>query len=195
MTKLSLGQRKLNGNCWKSTCPDKTGLGTRKYIPLPPAHLLGKAVPLSSACWNSIFRLVSLSVDMLHCTFQLSVTESDTNNPDLIPVMRGPYNLALATDWLHRPCRAVVTNCSPLQTSRTQTGSWCSASILLSHLMERKRGQRKQATEEGEGWDKMKAKTDEKQKEKNFNTIRFLDFKIIIKPLSKGKHTVCCSQP
>ena len=39
----------------------------------------------------------------------------------------------------------------------------------------------------------MKVKTDEKQKEKIFNTIRFLDFKIIIKALSKGKHMVYCS--
>lgn len=193
MTKLSLGQRKLNGNCWKSTCPDKTGLGTRKYIPLPPAHLLGKAVPLSSDCWNSIFRLVSLSVDMLHCTFQLSVTESDTNNPDLIPVMWGPYNLALATDWLHQPCRAVVTNCSRVQGLKQQADAQLqSYSVIWWKGKEDKENRQLRREKSGTRW---KAKLTKSKKKKNFNTIRFLDFKIIIKPLSKGKHMVCCSQP
>ena len=56
-------------------------------------------------------------------------------------------------------------------------------------MKERKREQRKQATKEGKEEDKKKVRTDEKQK-KFLNTIRFLDFKIIIKALGKGKHVV-----
>lgn len=75
------GQRKLNCNSWKSTCSDKTGLSMRKYIPLTPHRLLGTAVPQNSDCWNSIFRLVSFSVNVHHCMLKLLVTEFDTNTP------------------------------------------------------------------------------------------------------------------